>query len=553
MIGLFNVIFTLLVLLVAYWWANQGLFSSMMHCFCVVIAGAISLAFWEPIVLEYCITGSTFDNYAWGMVLGGLFFVCLLVLRLVADAFVPFDIPLPSHINTIGGGIFGFIAGVIALGMASIACGFTQGPTELMGFMGWARGSDSRGAPMQFHKQWIPAAELTEDFYRYLSLGAFAPSGKSTFATHFPQLAETALSLHRDTFRNGDGRTAISPQDVSVGELMFDSNFQAEDDSTSGAYAIAVTVSTGAFDNGEQFMLSCAQTKLANTERTPKVAYPTRFNQPSGSGDRETFSFDDIGNYATSVPGEQSVKLILVFPATVFEGKSPPSLFFLKGLRYTLPAATETSFAELLSNGEETIVEQDDTGPEGGFLPDVSIFLSVRNSIRPVEINVNLADTMKVATNDAGNFLSGGKGVYKKGSQIQISRSQRVSGFSHPEGTEVIMVDASRVSDGLDIWGDRSQTFKQLGKDVALELVDSRGNGYRPVGYVWIRQGDVEIRFEPAKPFARIGDLPAQPSSGEHKLLLVFVLPNNADIVGVRLGKTLIGTCKVKAANGISD
>ncbi len=554
--GLFNILVLAFILLIAYWWSNQGLFSAILHCICVILAGALAFALWEPVVLGYLLKGSSFDNYSWGMALGLLFFAFLLIFRVTADLLLPFDISLPPILNTIGGGAFGFIAGVLTIGMASIACGFVQGPTEIMGFLGWARGADSKGAPKQFNDMWVPAANLTESFYSQLSLGSLAPSGKYALATHYPRLANTALSLHRDTFRNGDGRVAIAPKDVVVGSLLYDPKFQASDGGGPGAYAVEFTVTTGAYDNGEQFILSCSQAKISNTDRNPKVAYPTKFRQPLEGGEWKVFTFEDTGNYATSVPAEQEAKIVLLFPADSFPDKTkPPTIFFLKGLRFVLGAPTaETDLAaKFAEEGGAVVVEQDDSNPDGGFVKDVTDYVSVQNSIKPVVLNVNMAESMDVATSDAGNFLSKGKGTFKKGSSLQISRSQRISGFNHSASTEIVMVDASRRPQGLDMWGDRSKAFKELGSNVSLELVDSHGKGYKPIGYVWERQADVEMSYDPSTPFQKISDLPPQPSSGEHKLKLVFVVPINTDIVGVRMGKTLIGKCAVTAKNGRSD
>jgi hypothetical protein len=103
------------------------------------------------------------------------------------------------------------------------------------------------------------------------------------------------------------------------------------------------------------------------------------------------------------------------------------------------------------------------------------------------------------------------------------------------------------------MWGDRSKTFKELGNDVSLELVDSNGKFYKPVGYVWERLNDIELCIQPSKPFQKISDLPSQPSSGEQRLQLIFIVPTNTNIVGIRKGKSLIGTCSVTATAGRTD
>ena len=557
MSAVFSLVSVAFILLIAYWWANQGLFSAILHCVCVILAGALAFAFWEPVVLGYFLNGSSFDNYAWGLVLGLIFFLFFLILRVTSDLLIPFDIPLPSLVNTIGGGIVGFFAGVLTMGMTSISCGFIQAPTEIVGFLGCVRSPESQGAPNQLSQAWIPAANLTESFYRQLSLGSMSPSGKYAMATYYPRLAETALSLHRDTFRGGDARTSISPKDITVGNLIFDPDFIAKDGATKGAYAIELTVTTGGYDNGEQFILSCAQTRISNTESTPKVSYPTTFRQQLDEGAEKNYTFEDIGNYATSFPGDQDAKIVLFFPSENFpDPAKPPSVFFIKGLRYLLASPETTDLAKKFSSASDVeIVEEDISNPDGGFLRDISDFIVVNNSIRPVQLSVNNAKTIDVAKSDDGNFLSGGKGVYKKGSPNIISRSQRISGFSHPAGTEVVLVDATRFANGtgIDMWGDRSKTFKELGKDVSIELVDSIGKTIKPCGYIWERQTDIEIFFQPTKLIMKLSELPNQPSSGENKLKLVFIVPVNINIKGIKLGKTLIGTCNVIAKGGGKD
>ena len=554
MSGVFNAIILALILLVAYWWSNQGFFSAILHCFCVIIAGALALAFWEPVVLGFLLKGNSFDNYAWGFALGLMFFLFLTILRVSSDLLVPFDIPFPPIVNAIGGGVFGFIAGIVTVGMVAISCGFIQGPTEIMGFIGWARHANAQGGPSSLNSMWIPAANVTENFYRQLSLGSLAPAGKgSPLAMYYPRLADTALSLHRDTFRNGDARVAIAPRDVTIGNFYFDPTFEL-DGHKPGAYAIEFTVTTGGFDNGEQFTLSSAQTKLTDTQRNPKVAFPLKFRQPQDGGEYRVFAFDDIGNYATSVPAEQDAKIVLIFPADSFPSDAPPSLFFLKGLRYRLAAPIEDDLAKIFAkDGNGEIVEQNEASPDGGFLLDASPFIAAINSIKPVQISTNNAGTMKFKTNDAGNFLSSGEGVYKKGSQFSISRTGQIRGFLHSAGTEVVMLDASRTTNGIDIWGDRSKTFKELGRDLPLEIVDSQGKGYKAVGWVWERQDEVEIRFSPSDPVKRIAALPSQPGSGEHKLRLVFIVPDKTEIVAIRIGKTAIARCQLTATQGRSD
>lgn len=552
MVAIFNVIIVGVTLLIAYWWANQGLFSAIMHCLCVMAAGAIALAFWEPIVVNYLLTGSQFDNYSWGMTLGGLFVVSLFILRTICDKVAPDNVKFPEMVNTLVGGLVGAWAGVVTMGMAVIACGLIQGPVEVVGFVGWARDGNSNGVPVKLTSMWVPVAEITEKFYDTLSRGALSPIKSTPLAEYYPRLTDTALSLNRDTFFDGEGRVSIKPDSVTIGAFNHDPSFKSMDNSQ-GAYSIEFTVDAGAFDGGEQFVLSSAQTRLTSGGSKPAVAFPSKFNQPGDQGTRQTFNFDDISNFASSVPGEQDAKIVLVFPADDF-ATNPPRFFFLKGLRFQLPPATPADIGALLDlTVADDAPEQDDSSPDGGFVSDISNFVAVKNSILPVQINTNSAAPMTIASSADGNFLSGGKGVYRKGSTMNISRSQRVKGFNHTTGTEVFMVDISRVEGGIDVHGDGSAAFKALGRDLPLEIIDSRGKGYKPTGYVWERQSDVELYIDPSKPIQKLSDLPNQPSSGEHKLKLVFVVPIGTNITGIRLGKTVIGRCEVTVGKAEVD
>lgn len=550
MITLFNIIVVGLILLIAYWWANQGLFSSILHCLCVIAAGALALAFWEPIVTEFFLKGNGFDNYAWGLTLGGLFVAFLFGFRLIADRLAPNNVKFPEMVNNIIGGAVGLWAGTLTMGMAMMACGFIQGPIEIMGHVGWARAGEANGAPTSLGELWVPAARITEQFYAMLSRGALSPLRSTALADYYPRLADTALSLHRDTYFDGDGRSTIPPDSFTLGAVTSDKSFRATDDST-GAYAVEFTVDSGAFDGGEQFILSAAQARLISGGKRPEVVFPVQFNQPTEGGMRGTYKFDDMSNYATSVPGEQDARIVLVFPGFA-DASAAPRFLQIKGLRFALPASADGDVASILGTTEETdTAPQDITSPEGGFVNDVSNLIAVRNSIMPAQLNTNILAPMTHATTTAGaHLITGGTGVYRKGAQMSVSRSQRIRGFFSTIGTEIVLVDASRLEDGIDIYGEGSPAFKALGTDLPLELVDSRGKGYKPVGWVWERTGDVELHFDPAHPVQRISDFPRQPSSGEHKLKLVFVIPTNVELTGVRMGKTIIGRCSVSVREG---
>ena len=80
-----NILIIALVLLIAYWWANQGLFSAILHLVCVIVAGAVALAVWEPLTLGLLIRGNMFDDFAWGAALIGVFAITYGAFRFLTD------------------------------------------------------------------------------------------------------------------------------------------------------------------------------------------------------------------------------------------------------------------------------------------------------------------------------------------------------------------------------------------------------------------------------------------------------------------------------------
>ena len=79
-----NIAVVVLVLLIGYWWANQGLFSAIIHLLCVIVAGAVALAFWEMLAFGLLMRGGRFDHYAPGVSL--LITLALVLFILVMPA-----------------------------------------------------------------------------------------------------------------------------------------------------------------------------------------------------------------------------------------------------------------------------------------------------------------------------------------------------------------------------------------------------------------------------------------------------------------------------------
>ncbi|MHC4827944.1 MAG: hypothetical protein ACYTEY_15425, partial [Planctomycetota bacterium] len=167
---IFNILCIAMVLLIAYWWANQGLFSAIIHLLCVITAGALALAFWEPLTVGLLLRGGWFDGYAWSFSLVGVFVLALFLLRLATNKLVPGNVDLPRWANLTFGFPVGACSGVLTIGILLIGMGFAQSKRSIMGFVGEGRNSSS--TIVRVNTMWVPFHELADGFYGWLSVGA---------------------------------------------------------------------------------------------------------------------------------------------------------------------------------------------------------------------------------------------------------------------------------------------------------------------------------------------------------------------------------------------
>ena len=212
MIIIFNIIIVGIVGLIAYWWANEGLFSALLHLICVITAGSIALAFWEPITLAM-LKGGGFDNYAWGVVLVGVFALLLVTLRYLSDKLVPANVEFPPWVNFTFGAATGASAGILSIGMCMIGSGFLQSTNEFMSYRGIGRDENNRaqigliGDPL-----WLDVPKLTSNFFSLLSVSTFHPDISDAPLRHYNPKIHELSTLRSEERRVGkECRSRWSP------------------------------------------------------------------------------------------------------------------------------------------------------------------------------------------------------------------------------------------------------------------------------------------------------------------------------------------------------
>src|SRR2546425_1265370 len=98
-------------------WSARGFFSAFLHMLCVIVAGALAFAFWEPLALWILSNdtsqGGTWVDMAWGLALILPFAVILTIIRIACDKLVPFNLQFDGAANLIGGGACGAVSGTL--------------------------------------------------------------------------------------------------------------------------------------------------------------------------------------------------------------------------------------------------------------------------------------------------------------------------------------------------------------------------------------------------------------------------------------------------------
>lgn len=509
-----NILIIGLVGLIAYWWANQGLFSAILHLVAVIAAGTVAFALWEPLTMMQ-LKSTGWDSYAWGATLIATFTLALLIFRVGLDKLAPANVELPHWANLAFGFPVGFASGVITLGIVVIGAGFIQSPTFFMGLGGHAR-DDRTGKIIEWNNLWLPVHTLTADTYSYLSATAFlAPNSMRSVQPH---LDHQAVSLMRDSFGGGKGAIAMPPNGADIRAAGVEN----------GEAWVQVSFTTDAVDFNEQLTLSSAQIRLIGWPNkrfadAPTV-HPYGFTQLGAS-----YKFDSISYYATSTPGRESADMVFRFNVP---GDFTPRYIQIRGTRFTLP--------NLQKGGAERVVSTS-TPKLDANAPDITSAIVVKNEIRPINVGTNsLPSGVDV---DENRFITSTGGKAREfPSSGRPPRNLRVEGFYAPDGTQIVevRVDHSSPANVFD-------KIDQVPAGAFLQLVDANGNTYSPIAYMHIRDPEPNIIKMDTNSYVRqLKDLPIIPASSEEEFRLIFRVTNNAVIKGLMWGDVTIGTCNVE-------
>ncbi len=539
----FQVIVIGAVALITYWWANQGLFSALLHFLCVVMAGVITFAFWEPLVVGALLKNSWFDNYAWGSSFIAIFALSLVGLRVAFDKLVPNNVDMPNNVNLLFGGVFGFGSAVLSVGMTLLGLGMLQSHSVIMGFTGTTRSTDLRASVDNDVQLWVPVHTWTTQFFEFLSAGSMYPTGfREPLKQYFPDLDKHSWHLVRDTFKDGQSRITLPPESVNIVGVW----------RTDERVVVGVKFLVSAFDRADQLIISKSQVRLlayrnGRTSDPVSVGHPDRWTQQVQGERWNTYLFDDPSHYATSIPGQQESTVYFEFPVGqgygFIERGSTPQYVQVKGLRFRLPAVEDlesTALAGLRMSGFNQTFEPLEDDPTAPMVRGTDIEIS--NTIFPLAVSINSLRSIEA---NEERFLTNGFQAFVKGAE-RGNRDTRIVGIYSSPGAKVIKVNVSRDST-CSIFDEVLLNRAGGEEGAAPVLIDSLGRRYFPKGYILDLsvEREVHINLQPGSPITSVADLPRLPTSNANKMWLLYEVTEGVTLTSFRLNELTVARCNI--------
>jgi hypothetical protein len=521
MFALINLFVVLGVILIGYWWANQGLFSAILHLFCVIGAGVIALAFWDP--LTYMVLrGDGVDNYAWGLILIILFLVSLVLLRLTMDKIVRANVKLPTWANLTFGFPVGAMAGVLTIGMFVIGAGFIQSVKDPFGYSPVHRSARTGRIEAEGRKLWLPVDKLTSEFFSLLSVTSLQTS--TPLRQYQPELWQQA-SLVRDTYNKGRSQLSMMPKAAKILKVSYCPD--------TDEYAIEVSFDAKARDFGSMLSLSRAQIRLIGPARgidEPDVIFPDSWTQSAGY-----FQFDDVSHYITSESGQQSSEATIFFKG----GNIGDSARFLqiRNTRYRI-----NRIQQVAPNGIQRL-----KGQVSAATPAAPPTASLGNTIDSVLLLSATPRPIRAGKNMGIGSLELLENKFYRGEHTFPAKTPRVStkllidGLYELPGTRIVQLTVER-NGPADLYGN---TLEQAGDNAEIMMIDNQNRSYWPMGYIHLQGENVKMYLAPTEYIKTMAELPVLPSSGAHTLKLLFVITENATVTSLRVGDVTIGNCNL--------
>lgn len=577
-----------IIALIAYIWMLRGFFSALLHLVCVVVAGAIAFALWEPVsylILDNAPGERSFFRWigptAWAVGLVVPFAGSLLLLRMAVDRAIPANATTGNIGDRVGGAVCGALSGVITSGILVLSLGMLW---LQPGWLGYQR-LTWNGATANVEttgRLWVPVDEIVAGFYGRLSETTLAAGTPLSVA--YPHLSDVPHAM-RLTVDDGAGRPTFTGRDFSVsgaftvglddqwqhlGEdprgFLLDTFNPTTKDVTDrkgeslvreGSYiaGYALTFDRSASEPGSgQVVIGGTQVRLlvrhsqsGEIRELFPISVVTRTDSAEVSYARHRYS---DGFFPASTT-EASPKMAFEF--MVPQGYRPQWLY-VKNYREDVSNRQYRRFTSRHDREQamldRSIIEEGAVQLDEGDAQVVRV-PAERFDLRTLGININ--DTLgrdsvirdgaqrSLITNDAKE-ITGGQASYSpeeiRGNRA-LPKELRIDRFAVTRGNGLVQVQItpdSRVPNpAVNI---TEPPLADAPRNEPISLVGTSGTRYPAIGFIYEDRRKIDIRYTRSERLEGLTDLPSIPSRSrrDQNITLLFEVMHGDSIRGVAVG-----------------
>jgi hypothetical protein len=579
-------------------WVGRGFFSGLLHLACVVVAGAVAFAFWEPLallLLEQTRGTQWITDIAWGVALAVPFAAAAALLSATMNSVVRGNLRVHPTADMIGGGLCGLGIAIIAGGILTISISHTRTKADF-GLMG-VDYAPSGGSVIATGGPWIPVDQWTAWFYSHVSLGALSTS--RPLAIYHPELAAMGhlqrLSpdeeiiyrrLPPDAFQF---RARYRIEGGSAADLMRGRDRERSMVFNEGSVSTATLVDlrNQPIASGpvavEGFVVK--PTSSALEERGNNVltwvgaaTLVLRYGETSNIITRQPFAVvSQLTRKADGSAGPyglnffNGIKLFFATPPGSdpnpigFEFLVPndpmwkPIALYVRGIRFDLEKLAPTPSRVFRAPTErlaalDSLMTQTVGGPPLDMthvrVLDSSAFASAVGGAGPLAANDGLG-MLQLTKNDIDRLVLDGNSIIRGTADLRrdqlatrggTDRSLIVRDFKITDalGSQQVIVQMD-VSMDSPFWLAQPawEPHRMAGAPV---LVDTNGGRHPCIGFISEHENRIRIRFTPSDPIRNMIELEqVNPMRDQtRKLRLIFVVPFNTRIDHVALGNVAV-------------
>jgi len=544
-----NLLIFVFIILAALWFSNQGLFSSLLHLVLTLCAGAIGIALWEPLTLNYLI--NRIPEYAWGVGLIVPFAVALLLLRTAADWLVPGNVKFHNLVDSIGGGAVGVVNAMLAGGLLIVGLLFVS-QFAIGGYQPYAIGVDGKVERVQ--SLWIPVDQFAASVFTGLSAGSLQPLGGQTMPVYQPNLAEAA-GRYRLASRDG-ARSSIRPANVEVTRYFeLQANQLPADVRPIGDNRVVVLRTNvqltagedaaGAADPDGTFTATRPQVALiavdAADETDAQVIYATGYVVGNDYG-----PLTDPQEFARSraAVNEQAFDWVFHVPAD-----DEPKFLQLKQTRFTIPEQPTMTASDVDNwladtNWTPAPPSAGDNDATNGSTPDVGQSSGPGAEVEGLKIEVTdllphrLSRNWIVSSAPGATFDNEQDAIIRANGTVrlegEIGRNLAINRIAHPSNAAIVRLQLTPAK-AKSLYGRAMEFAAQVAPPL---LVSDDGAKYSAIGWVRSTKAVVELHIDASSTIRSMSEIDVAELDEGEELYLYFRTGKGVRITSFEIGRT---------------